>query len=383
MLHHRYWPLVAAVAMGVLIGGALLWRGPAAATSHVPSSDPGLTADSGGSVWGADYFPNVTLLTHEGERVRFFDDLIRDKVVLFNFIYTSCPDTCPMETARMLEVSGLLGDRLGKDVFFYSMTVDPENDTPEVLADFAASWGIPEGWKFLTGDPEDLELVRRKLGVDIDDIESLRLSQHPISLVMGNQATGRWMKRRPFENPYVIADQLGRWLHNWSAPPEVDRDYADAPEIRQISSGEDLFRTRCAACHTIGQGEVRVLAERRIGPDLFKVGEIRDREWLERWIREPDEMLAEGDPIATALYHQYNEIPMPNLRVSATEAQQILGYIDQETRRIERLRAGKSPHHHDGHGGHHGHGGHGETAKAEAPAETARHDHAAHEHGAP
>jgi cytochrome oxidase Cu insertion factor (SCO1/SenC/PrrC family) len=303
-------------------------------------------------VWGAGYFPNVELTTHEGRRVRFFDDLIKDKVVLVNFIYTSCPDTCPMETARMLQVADLLGDRLGKDVFFYSITVDPETDTPEVLGDFAANWGIPEGWKFLTGDPDDLVLVRRKLGVDIDDVESLKLAQHPISLVMGNQATGRWMKRSPFENSYVLADQVGRWLHNWKLPSAQDRDYAAAPQLRQISSGEDLFRTRCSACHTIGQGEVRELAERRLGPDLHNISQQRDREWLERWVKEPDKMLAEKDPLATALLARYQGIPMPNLRLTDAEVGQLLGYIDSESRRVEALRAGAAAAGHAAHVDH-------------------------------
>ena len=371
-LDSRLWSIatgaVAGLSAALLIAGVVLWRRPAAEAEPTPFADPAAAARGrGGSVWGASYFPNVPLITHEGETVRFFDDLIEDRVVLINFIYTSCPDTCPMETARLLEVAKLLGDRLGEDVFFYSVTVDPEVDTPEVLGDFAANWGIPEGWKFLTGDPDDLVLVRRKLGVDIDDVESLKLAQHPISLVMGNQTTGRWMKGSPFENSYVLADQLGRWLHNWTAPPVEERDYADAPEIRQISTGEDLFRTRCAACHTIGRGDVREAAERRIGPDLYRVGELRDREWLERWIQEPDKVLEEGDPLATSLLAAWDGIPMPNLRISDSQVTQILGYIDQESRRVGDLLAGKAPP--AGHG-HHGGPEHGAEHAAEG-----EHDH--------
>lgn len=367
----------AGLTAALLVVGVMLWRGPQVEAGPDPfATTTDRDRGRGGAVWGEGYFPNVVLTTHEGEKVRFFDDLIRDKVVLINFIYTSCPDTCPMETARLLEVARILGDRLGEDVFFYSMTVDPENDTPQVLGDFAANWGIPEGWKFITGDPDDLVLVRKKLGVDIDDVESLTLNQHPINLVMGNQATGRWMKRSPFENSYVIADQVGRWLHNWSMPAAEERDYADAPEIRQISSGEDLFRTRCAACHTIGQGDVMELAERRIGPDLHDVGAKRDRAWLERWLAEPDKMLEEKDPLAVSLYMQWNEIPMPNLRLTESDVTKILGYIDQESRRVTMVREGKAPHQH--HAGH-GHGGHAAQAGQAAQAPAA--GHAGHEHG--
>ena len=88
------------------------------------------------SPWGANYFPNVELTTQDGEKVKFFDDLIKDKVVVINFIYTSCPDTCPLETAQLVRVQKIMGDRVGKDVFFYSISIDPEKDTPEVLKEY-------------------------------------------------------------------------------------------------------------------------------------------------------------------------------------------------------------------------------------------------------
>ena len=85
------------------------------------------------TVWGKNYFPNSTLITKDGEQVEFFDDLIKDKVVAINFIFTSCVDSCPLETARMKNVRQILGDRVGKDIFFYSISIDPRTDTPAVL----------------------------------------------------------------------------------------------------------------------------------------------------------------------------------------------------------------------------------------------------------
>ncbi len=104
----------------------------------------GEAAGKAGSVWGADYFPNVPLVTHEREIVRFFDDLIKEKVVVINFIFTRCPDVCPLETARLLEVQKILGDRVGKDVFMYSITIEPDYDTPEVLKRYAKKF--PAGY---------------------------------------------------------------------------------------------------------------------------------------------------------------------------------------------------------------------------------------------
>ena len=285
-----------------------------------------------GGRWGADYFPNVRLVTHEGESVRFFDDLIKDKVVAINFIYTSCPDSCPLETARMLEVQNILGERVGTDVFLYSITIDPAVDTPEVLNDFAERYQVKPGWKFLTGDEDDITLLRQKLGLYIDEIQD-GSNDHNLSLIIGNQATGVWMKRSPFENPYVLATQIGGWLHNWQ-PVDPDADgYENAPELRSISKGEMLFRTRCTSCHVVGQGD----GLPRVGPNLRGVLERRERAWLERWIRAPDEVLAAGDPIATALFESYNRVPMPNMRLGKIEVDYLLEYLSRENRRLDKL----------------------------------------------
>ncbi len=91
--------------------------------------------------WGADYFPNVPLTTQDGTTVYLYDDLLKGKAVAINAIYTHCKDECPLETARMAQVQRLLGERVGKDIFFYSITIDPERDTPEVLKAYAEKFG--------------------------------------------------------------------------------------------------------------------------------------------------------------------------------------------------------------------------------------------------
>ena len=278
------------------------------------------------SVWGADYFPNVELTTQDGEKVRFFDDLIEDKIVLINFIYTTCVDTCPMETAQLIQVQKILGDRLGKDVFFYSISIDPEHDTPEVLKEYKGRFRA--NWTFLTGNFDDIIELRKKLGLYIEEIQD-GSNNHNVNMIIGNQATGRWMKRSPFENPHVLADQMGNWLNDWSAPQRT-ADYADAPTLRSIPRGEQIFRTRCAICHTVTGDE----PEDALGPDLFGVTDNRNREWLLNWLRAPDQMLAEKDPLATALFLKYNELAMPNLRLNRMEAEDLLDYIATETDRL-------------------------------------------------
>lgn len=297
------------------------------------------------SRWGADYFPNIPLVTQDGETVHFFDDLIKDKVVAINFIYTSCPDSCPLETARLKKVQDLLGDRVGRDVFMYSITIDPETDTPEVLKRYAEKFQVGPGWTFLTGKEEDIELLRKKLGLYITEIQD-GSNDHNLNLVIGNQRSGQWMKSSPFSNPYYLADKLGGWLHNWKLADPKAGSYGDAPDLENPGMGENLFRTRCTSCHTIGAGLAAAASrdqplspdgQRPLGPDLLDVTERRDRTWLERWLAEPDKMLAEKDPIVMELRTEYNDLPMPNMRLNETEISALLEYLRTESRRVRNV----------------------------------------------
>lgn len=204
--------------------------------------------------WGQSYFPNIPLATQENKKVRFYDDLIKGKVVAINFIFTGCSASCSMETARLREVQELLGDRMGKDVFFYSISISiaPFNDTPEALKHYAAKFKVGPGWTFLTGKSEDITLLREKLGLFVPEREQGK-ADHNLSLIVGNQSTGRWQRASPFEHPQILATQLGSWLHNYKLPGGNKNDYANAPiHLPQMSRGEEQFRTRCASCHTIG-----------------------------------------------------------------------------------------------------------------------------------
>src|SRR5262249_25566341 len=79
---------------------------------------------------GANYFPNLPVVTQDGKTLKFYDDVIKDKIVLISFVYTNCPDICPLATARIAQVEDKLGDMVGRDIFFISMTVDPEPIRP-------------------------------------------------------------------------------------------------------------------------------------------------------------------------------------------------------------------------------------------------------------
>ncbi len=279
---------------------------------------------------GAGYFPNIPLITHEGESVRFYDDLVENRVVAVNFIYTSCPDSCPAETAKLKQVYNELGDRVGRDVFMYSISIDPEHDTPAVLKKFRKKFQIGPGWVFLTGEEADITLLRQKLGLYLDEIQD-GSGDHNISFIVGNDRTGKWIKRSPFDNPKSLANLIGYGLFDGMLQRSNARSYANVPDAPKYSRGEYLYRSRCVSCHTIGGGE-------SLGPDLHGVTKLRDHAWLVRWLKEPDEMLAEGDPIARELFERYNQLAMPNLRLDDTDAEALIEFMAAQSRRVGRAR---------------------------------------------
>ncbi len=117
----------------------------------------------------AAYFPNRILVDQHGTKVRFYDDLLRDRMVVMHVMFTRCTSICPPLLTNLAKVTELLGDRLGRDVELISITVDPAYDTPENLLEYSRAFGAPAGWRFLTGKPDDVKAVLEKLGAWVDD----------------------------------------------------------------------------------------------------------------------------------------------------------------------------------------------------------------------
>ena len=275
--------------------------------------------------WGGTHFPNVELITQDGKKVHFYDDLIKGKVVALELIYTTCKYNCPLETARMVQVQKLLGNRMGKDVFFYSITIDPEHDTPEVLKAYAEKYHVGPGWTFLTGKEADIKLISKKLGLDKlptgNDPDG-----HMPSLLIGNEATGIWMRNSALDNTKFMALKIEQML-GYGAQAAVDMNATPnrtESATLNIDKGQYLFATRCAACHTIGNGD-------KVGPDLLGVTNVRDRAWLSRMIMEPDKLIDEKDPIATALFKKYREIRMPRLNLPEIDVNTLIEFMKIQT----------------------------------------------------
>src|SRR5215467_9351184 len=177
----------------------------AALATAVPQS-----AQAQGRHWAEGYFPNLPVVTQNGKTLHFYDDLLKGKIVVVNFIYTNCQNICPIATARLTQVEDKLGDQMGRDVFFISMTVDPEHDTPERLSEYAKAFGTGPGWFFVTGAPADIRAINYKLGE-----RSTKLSEHRNEVVLGNEPEHQWQRDNVFGDLDRLVSTIRRMDAKW------------------------------------------------------------------------------------------------------------------------------------------------------------------------
>jgi protein SCO1/2 len=162
-----------------------------------------------------DWFTNTALVTSRGEEVRFFEDVVKDHVVVIQFIFTRCKDACPLTTKKLVQTRAAMGGELGDRVRFVSITVDPGHDGPAELRAFAERQGaaVP-GWILLGGQKENVELVVKRLGETVDSPET-----HATLYIAGNARTNHWLRIRPDLPPHAIAQQVEALRGEDAAPP--------------------------------------------------------------------------------------------------------------------------------------------------------------------
>lgn len=135
------------------------------------------------------YFTDVALVTQNGDVVRLYTDLLKGKVVVINAFFSTCKGSCPKMAGVLAGLQSRLGERLGKDVFLLSFSVDPETDTPERLKAYAEGFNAKPGWLFITGKKENVEWALYKLGQKVD-----RKEDHLTIFIVGNNKTGLFKK---------------------------------------------------------------------------------------------------------------------------------------------------------------------------------------------
>jgi len=142
---------------------ACIMGGAAFSQSAAPSA--------GGTRDPRAYFTDTVLLTQDGRKVRFYSDMLKDRVAVVNVMFATCHDACPIITQQMARLRDELGEAFGKRVFFVSITSDPERDTPQMLKKFAREQHVDSpAWSFLTGGQADVYGVLARLGAKPTDV---------------------------------------------------------------------------------------------------------------------------------------------------------------------------------------------------------------------
>jgi protein SCO1/2 len=135
------------------------------------------------------YFTDVELINQNGEKMKFYSDLIQGKVVIINSFFATCQGSCLPLNQNLAKMQEALGDRLGKDVFILSISVDPTVDTPPNLKKYAKNLNSRPGWYFLTVSKENVDFALKKIGQFVPDKQD-----HLNIFIIGNERTGLWKK---------------------------------------------------------------------------------------------------------------------------------------------------------------------------------------------
>lgn len=149
-----------------------------------------------------EYFTDTVLTSHTGDKLKFYSDVLEGRTVVISFMFSSCVDACPLINANLQRIQERLKDRIGKDIYIVSITVDPKVDTPKVLADYRKQYKAGNGWLFLTGPEKNIETVSSKMG------QVFEKEAHLTAFLVGNTKTARWRKIPAHFSDAVIAEQV-------------------------------------------------------------------------------------------------------------------------------------------------------------------------------
>jgi len=147
--------------------------------------------------------PDVMVRTQDGRTVHFYRDLIQGKVVAVNFIFTTCTTVCPPMGALFGQLQEAERERLGRDLFLISVSIDPVVDTPERLAAWGKKFGAKPGWTLVTGDKEDITTILKAMGVYVPSFQD----HQPVTLI-GNDSAGAWRRVYGFATARKLASLI-------------------------------------------------------------------------------------------------------------------------------------------------------------------------------
>jgi protein SCO1/2 len=182
-------------------------QAPPPAARPAPSPPASLEKPKENASPAMKYFSDVELVNQDGQKMRFYSDVLKDKVVVINTFFSTCISVCPPMNRNLEKVQEALGDRLGKDAFIVSLSVDPEVDTPPRLKDYSRRFHARPGWIFLTGKKENVDWALYKLGQYVQSRDD-----HSTIIIIGNEPKGLWKKAlglaRPDELMKIVDDVI-------------------------------------------------------------------------------------------------------------------------------------------------------------------------------
>ena len=166
------------------------------------------------------YFPNFELITQDGKKMKFYDDMLKDKIVVLNMMYADCEGVCPLITMNLKRVQKILNEQIKHEIFFYSMTVKPEQDSPAKLREYVKMHRIDTRyWQFLTGKPEEMDIIRHLTGfADPDPVIDKDKARHSGMVRYGNEPMALWGTCQGSGKPEWMATEIG-----FSIPREFKR----------------------------------------------------------------------------------------------------------------------------------------------------------------
>ena len=161
-----------------------------------------------------DYFSNVELVDQNGERLKFYDEVLKDNVVVISFIFTNCQSACPLMTRNMMMIRDMLREDERRAINFVSISIDPLRDTPSAMKEFAQKHDADiDGWLWLTGQPDDVNYVTKRLGTYTDDPE-----MHTTTLLAANVPNAHWTRIEPNVPPNGVVARLRLLVEENAAP---------------------------------------------------------------------------------------------------------------------------------------------------------------------
>jgi protein SCO1/2 len=183
--------------------------------------------------------PDLSLLDQQGRKIHFYSDLVKGKTVAINFIFTTCTTICPPLAATFAKTQKLLGDRLGKDVYLISVSVDPVTDTPERLRAWGEKFGAKQGWTFVTGEKTEMDKLLKALNA-----YTARIEDHSPMILIGNDTKSNWTRAYGLAPPAKlmnIIDTVSAKAQPDEAEPDQHQAHQPAQSRQEPSPAQKYF----------------------------------------------------------------------------------------------------------------------------------------------